>query len=157
MLVIMKLHEQAEFTKERGNQLATLIEVLSPDIRSLAIAGATTALVTLFRSSILLRLESCFAAYCCKLFYFRRRNKMTLHEIVNGALVFPSSIVRCRHCGGNYHQPETRHCEDKLAAMSPGIMGRLPAQSIDPPTVSVVAAAPCRFGARLERFLDPLL
>jgi hypothetical protein len=57
----------------------------------------------LLRSSILLRVDSCCAAYCCKLFSFRRRNKMTLHEIVNGALVLPSSIIRRRHRGGNYH------------------------------------------------------
>ncbi len=96
MLVIMKLHEQAEFSKEPGNQLATHIQILSPESGVSQLAEATTALATLFRSSILLRLDSCFAAQCCKLFSFRRRNKIALHEIVNSPLVFPSSIVRFR-------------------------------------------------------------
>ena len=110
----------------------------------------------LLRTSILLRFDACCAAYCCKLFSFRGRNKMSFHEIVDSALVLPSPFARRRHRGRNYHQLETRHGEDKLAAMSPGIMDRLPAQSIDPPAVSVVATAPARLSARLERFFDPI-
>lgn len=99
------------------------------------LARAKSVVAKLLRPSILLRLDFGFAAQCCELFSFRCRNNIAFHNIVNGALVFPSSIVRRRHRGGNYHQFETRHCEDKLTAMSPGIMGRLPAQSVDPPVL----------------------